>query len=155
MHHIEDHADEATVVVRGRASGVSPLTALHEHFLSGLENRDPMTGLSDDESYLAFYRMVTDTPSLLLRLGRQWITQGTSLAAVFAEEMGTDATDIAPTVAANQVIGTQQALVARNSERMFSGLSAAAAYPDAVADAARAFALLANGLSSCGLDAPS
>ncbi|SDW70702.1 DNA-binding transcriptional regulator, AcrR family [Amycolatopsis xylanica] len=151
MHHIEDHTDEAAVIVRGRAEGVSPLDALRGHFLARLESRDPTTGLSDDESFLAFHRMLMDNPSLLLRVGRQWMNQESALAEAFAEAMGAGPDDIVPQVAANQVIGAQQALVNRNSQRMFAGQTAKKAYRAAVEDAERAFSMLANGLAGCGL----
>ncbi len=69
LHRFADHEDEAArVVAAGRADGLSPLDALHRHFLDGLGRRDPVTGLCDDADVLAFHRLLYGTPSLVARL---------------------------------------------------------------------------------------
>jgi AcrR family transcriptional regulator len=47
LHRIADHHGEAARVVRDRAPGVAPLTALHRHFRADLETREQVTGLND------------------------------------------------------------------------------------------------------------
>ena len=58
------HREEAAPVVRQRATGQGPLDALHRHFLDGLRDRDPVTGLNDHPQVLAYHRMIFATPSL-------------------------------------------------------------------------------------------
>ncbi|WP_199234793.1 hypothetical protein [Kribbella sp. VKM Ac-2568] len=59
LHQISDHAHEAARVVR--ASAASPVEALRDHFLAGLERRDPVTGLNDRPEVLAYYRLRPST----------------------------------------------------------------------------------------------
>ncbi|MGW5640996.1 TetR/AcrR family transcriptional regulator, partial [Streptomyces sp. NPDC003832] len=47
LHRFADHQGEAARVVRGRTSGIEPVTALHGHFRAGLDRYDPVTGLND------------------------------------------------------------------------------------------------------------
>src|SRR2546430_13755683 len=56
VHRFADHQEENATVVRDRADSDSPLTALHRHFLDGLDRRDPVTGLNDHPGVIAFQR---------------------------------------------------------------------------------------------------
>ncbi|HTF12739.1 MAG TPA: TetR family transcriptional regulator, partial [Asanoa sp.] len=68
LHRIADHSGEAARVVRDRSEGERPLAALRRHFLDGLRDRDPVTGLNDHPQVLAYHRMVFETPSLAARV---------------------------------------------------------------------------------------
>jgi AcrR family transcriptional regulator len=142
LHRIADHHGEAALVVRDRPPGVSPLTALHRHFLAGLDGRDPVTGLNDHPEVLAFHEMVFTTPSLAGRL-IQW-TQDNEEA--LAAALGGDITS---RLQAAQVIAVQRVLARATWQKLVAGRTAADVHPEAVADADRAFALLQAGQCGC------
>jgi AcrR family transcriptional regulator len=156
MHQIADHVDEATEIVRHRAPGESPVAALRRSFLADLADRNPTTGLSNDERFFAFQRMIMSTPSLKLRLADQWLRAGTSLATTFAELLDEEPEAITPRVAASQVIAVHQELVQYNFEQVLAGRDLDDIYPEAVAVANQAFDLLEHGLagSALGSDKP-
>ncbi|UUS31786.1 MULTISPECIES: TetR family transcriptional regulator [Streptomyces] len=139
VHRFADHRDEAARVVAGRPAGVGPLTALHRHFLDGLDRRDPVTGLSDEPSVLAFHRLLYGTPSLLARLhGHQAAAEG-----ALAEALGGG---VGARLAAGQVVAVLRVLAEDNWRRVDAGESADAVLPDAVAAAEVAFRQLIGGL---------
>jgi AcrR family transcriptional regulator len=138
LHRFADHQGEAARVVAGRGPEVSPLTALHEHFRAGLDARDPVTGLNDHPAVLTFHRLVFGTPSLAARLTRFALDNEEALAAALGE-------DITARLRAAQVIAVQRVLARTNWQRLVDGRTADEVYPEAVADADRAFALLQPG----------
>jgi AcrR family transcriptional regulator len=87
LHRIADHNGEAARVVRARPPGVSPLAALHRHFLNGLDRRDPVTGLNDHPEVLAFHEMVFTTPSLAGRLNQYTLDDEEALAAALGGDI--------------------------------------------------------------------
>lgn len=143
LHRIADHQGEAARVVReGRESGLAPLTALHRHFLAGLDRRDPVTGLNDHEGVLAYHRMVFDTPSLSARVSQYLQRDEDALTEALAP--GSDPLDAR--LAACQVIAVQRVLARDNWRRLAEGSTADEIHPAAVAAADRAFGTLRNGL---------
>src|SRR5690349_10571772 len=66
MHRIEDHRREAARVVT--ESPQPPVEALRAHFLEGLAEREPTTGLNDVPQVVAYYNLVFSTPALATRL---------------------------------------------------------------------------------------
>jgi AcrR family transcriptional regulator len=64
LYRIVDHEDEAARIAAGQAH---PIAALRRHFLDGLEQGDPVTGLSDHPQVLAFHRLLYGSPSLVAR----------------------------------------------------------------------------------------
>jgi AcrR family transcriptional regulator len=138
LHRIADHNGEAARVVRDRQPGVSSLTALHRHFRAGLDRRDPVTGLNDHPEVLAFHRLVFTTPSLARRLIQYTLDNEETLAAALGG-------DITARLQAAQVIAIQRVLARTTWQKLVAGQTAADVYPEAVADADRAFALLATG----------
>ena len=138
LHRIADHNGEAARVVRGRPPGVSPLAALHRHFLAGLDRRDPVTGLNDHPEVLAFHEMVFTTPSLAGRLNQYTLDDEEALAAALGG-------DIAARLLAAQVLVTRRVLARANWQKLMAGRTAVDVRPEAVADADRAFALLRDG----------
>ncbi|MFJ8075642.1 TetR family transcriptional regulator [Streptomyces sp. NPDC096176] len=143
LHRFADHEDEAARVVAARPAGLSPLAALHRHFLDGLERRDPVTGLNDDERVLAFHRLLYGTPSLVARLpayqARSEAALADALRAAGAEELGAR-------LAAGQIAAVQRILALENWRRIAAGERAEEVAPDAVAAVDLAFALLRDGL---------
>jgi len=138
LHRIADHNGEAARVVRGRPPGVSPLAALHRHFLDGLDRRDPVTGLNDHPEVLAFHEMVFTTPSLAGRLNQYTLDDEETLAAALGG-------DITARLLAAQVLVTRRVLARANWQKLMAGRTAVDVRPEAVADADRAFALLRDG----------
>jgi AcrR family transcriptional regulator len=138
LHRIADHDGEAARVVRDRQPGVPPLTALHQHFQAGLDHRDPVTGLNDHPEVLAFHRLVFSTPSLAGRLVQYTLDNEEALAAALGG-------DITARLQAAQVIAVQRVLARATWRKLVQGQTADDVYPEAVADADLAFALLAAG----------
>ncbi|MEV5674595.1 TetR family transcriptional regulator [Streptomyces sp. NPDC052179] len=140
LHRFADHEDEAARVVAGRAPEETPLIALHRHFLAGLEERDPVTGLCDAPEVLAFHRLLYGTPALVARL---YAYQGRSEAAL-AHALGGDG--VAERLAAGQIIAVLRILAEANWRRIDAGESAGQVYAGAVRAADLAFAQLRAGL---------
>jgi AcrR family transcriptional regulator len=138
LHRIADHNGEAARVVRERPPGVSPLAALHRHFLAGLDRRDPVTGLNDHPEVLAFHEMVFTTPSLAGRLNQYTLDDEEALAAALGS-------DITARLLAAQVLVVRRVLARANWQKLKAGRSADAVHSEALADADRAFALLRDG----------
>ena len=141
LHRIADHNGEAARVVRARPPGVSPLAALHRHFLGGLDRRDPVTGLNDHPEVLAFHEMVFTTPSLAGRLNQYALDDEEALAAALGG-------DITARLLAAQVLVIRRVLARANWQKLAAGRTADDVHSEAVADAGRAFALLRNGIGA-------
>jgi AcrR family transcriptional regulator len=144
VHRLADHEAESARVVRSRPPGTSPLTALREHFLAGLRDRDPITGLNDHPQVLRLTRMILDAPSLVARMDR--FRRGAERALAQALLETADTPEPTAHLAAVQIVAVQWALSDDNAARMASGESADARHPGAVADAELGFALLERGL---------
>ena len=139
LHRFADHNGEAARVVRDRPVGTTPLAALHQHFRAGLDRREPVTGLNDHPNVVAFHRMVFATASLAARLGEYTQADEQALAGALGG-------DTVARLGAAQVLAVQRVLARTNWQRIADGRTADHAYPDAVADCERAFALLRSGL---------
>ncbi|WP_254076919.1 TetR family transcriptional regulator [Streptomyces pacificus] len=146
VHRFADHQTVSSTVVAERPPGVSPIAALHRHFLDGLAARDPITGLNDDEDVLAFHHLVYSTPSLVARVGRYLARAEEALAGALAEALDSDRETTAA-VLAGQVVATERILASANWRRIAAGRSADAVHPEAVADADQAYTLLREGLA--------
>ncbi|MEV8636812.1 helix-turn-helix domain-containing protein [Streptosporangium sp. NPDC051023] len=138
LHRISDHQGEAAGVVRRRSQDETPLAALHRHFLAGLERRDPVTGLNDDKTVLAYHQMVFSTPSLAARVSHYMAVDEEALA----EALGESTDELTARLVAAQVLAVQRVLARRNWARLAKGETADEVHPSAVAAADRAFALL-------------
>ncbi|WP_189707690.1 TetR/AcrR family transcriptional regulator [Streptomyces anandii] len=144
VHRLADHETEAARVVRARAAGTAPLTALREHFLDGLRERDPITGLNDHPQVRRLHRMILDAPSLVARMERFKAGAEHALARALEETAGVP--ELTARLAAAQIVAVQWALAQDNAERLAHGESADGRHEGAVADAEHAFALLEYGL---------
>ncbi|WP_371105955.1 MULTISPECIES: TetR/AcrR family transcriptional regulator [Streptomyces] len=144
VHRLADHETESARVVRARPPRTTPLTALREHFLKGLRERDPITGLNDHPQILKLTRMILDTPSLVARMER--FKAGAERALAEALRETADTPELTARLAAVQIVAVQWSLAQDNTARVTYGEPADERYAGAVADAEHAFALLANGL---------
>jgi AcrR family transcriptional regulator len=145
VHRFADHETEAARVVRARPPDVGALAALRDHFLDGLRNRDPVTGLNDVPEILALTRMVRETPALRTRAIRFQEGAEQTLAEALQDTAGVPA--LTARLAATQVVGMHWLLSMDNSQALVGGQSADERYPEAVADAEHAFTLLSEGLA--------
>ncbi|MEU2428507.1 TetR/AcrR family transcriptional regulator [Streptomyces sp. NPDC007861] len=144
VHRLADHETEIARVVRARPAGTDPLTAVREHFLEGLRERDPITGLNDQPQVRRVHRMILDAPSLVARMER--FKAGAERALAQALQETADAPELTARLAAVQIVAVHWALAQDNAERLAYGEPAGTRYPGAVTDAEHAFTLLENGL---------
>ncbi|MFE4371566.1 TetR/AcrR family transcriptional regulator [Streptomyces sp. NPDC056835] len=140
LHRFADHEDEAARVVAGRPDGVRPLDALRLRFLAGLDRRDPVTGLNDDDRVHAYYRLLYGAPSLVARLYGYQRRSEVALAGALGG-------GIEGALASGQIIAVQRVLAEENWRRITAGESAGEVCPDAVAAAELAFGQLRSGLN--------
>ncbi|MCX5380903.1 TetR/AcrR family transcriptional regulator [Streptomyces sp. NBC_00091] len=143
LDRFADHQDEAARIVRDRPAGRTPVRAVHEHFLAALAERDPITGLCDHPNVLAFQGLLYSTASLEGRLAHYTAREVELLAGVLEAEA---VPPLTARLAALHLVTVRQELGRENWRRLSAGQSADAAYPAAVADADRAFTMLAEGL---------
>jgi AcrR family transcriptional regulator len=135
LHGFADHAHEAARVVT--ASSAPPAEALLQHFLDGLDRRDPVTGLNDHPGVIAYYRLVFGTPALATHL-QQFITAD---QAALTEALGGD---LHAELQAAYLTSTQQILAHHNWQAVAAGQPATARHPLAVSEATQAFTALAR-----------
>lgn len=136
LHRIADHEREAARVA---AQGPTPVAALRQHFLDGLERSDPVTGLNDHPAVLAFHSLLYGTPSLVARVH----TYQERSEAALAEALGGG---LEARLAAGQIIAVQRILTLENWRRIAAGESVEEVRSDAVRAAEQAFDMLAAGL---------
>jgi AcrR family transcriptional regulator len=107
LHRFADHQGETARVVRDRQPGLPPITALHRHFLAGLDRYDPVTGLNDHPGVVAFHRLVFSTPSLAGRLTQYMLDDEEALAGALGPGIGAR-------LQAAQVLAVQRVLARAN-----------------------------------------
>jgi AcrR family transcriptional regulator len=144
VHRLADHETELARVVRARPPGTDPLTAVREHFLEGLRERDPITGLNDHPQVRRVHQMIVDAPSLVARMERFKTGAERALAEALHETAAVP--EVTARLAAVQIVAVRWALADINADRLARGESADARYAGAVTDAEQGFALLENGL---------
>lgn len=139
-----DHVGDPARIVREREPGESAVAALRRDYLAALARHDAATGLNDDPGVLGVQSLLRDTPSLAQRV----ITISHHSRQLLAEELQAQSgeTDILARVAAAQLIGAREVLVAENLRRMLAGEAVDAVYPDAVTNTDRAYDHLEVGL---------
>ncbi|MFB8081674.1 MULTISPECIES: TetR/AcrR family transcriptional regulator [unclassified Streptomyces] len=145
LHRFADHQDEsARVVAAGRRAGTAPLDALSAHLLDGLARRDPVTGLCDHPSVLAYLRLLYGTPALVGRLHAYRVRSEEALAEALAA--GAEGDPLLARLAAGQIVTVLRVLAEENTARIAAGETAGAVAADAVAAAGVAFRALREGL---------
>ena len=135
LHRFADHKGEAARVVRDREPGVPAMTALHRHFVDGLDRYDPVTGLNDHPGVVAFHRLVFGTPSLAGRLTQYVLEDEEALTGALGQ-------GIEARLLAAQVLAVQRVLARTNWQKIADGRTARDVHPEAVADADLAYGLL-------------
>ncbi len=135
LHRFADHQGESARVVLGREPGVTPAAALRRHFLAGLDQFDPVTGLNDHPEVVAFHRLVFGTPSLAGRLNEYVTADEEALATALGP-------GIEARLRAAQAVAVHRVLARANWQKIADGRTARDVKPEAVADAGLAFALL-------------
>ncbi|MEV7084296.1 helix-turn-helix domain-containing protein [Streptomyces sp. NPDC093085] len=146
VHRLADHETELARVVRDRPRGTAPLAAVRDHFLTGLRERDPITGLNDHPQVLRLTRLIDEAPTLVARMDR--FRAGAERALARALRETAEITELTARIAAVQIVAVRWTLAADNAARMAGGEPADERYPGAVRDAGHAFALLANGVGA-------
>ncbi|MFC6599947.1 TetR/AcrR family transcriptional regulator [Kitasatospora paranensis] len=144
VHRLADHETELARVVRARPQGTTPLRAVREHFLRGLHDRDPITGLNDHPQVRRVHRMILDAPTLVARMDR--FKAGAERALAQALQETADTPELTARLAAVQIVAVHWALAQDNADRLAYGESADGRSAGALADAEHAFDLLENGL---------
>ncbi|MBP0456895.1 TetR/AcrR family transcriptional regulator [Streptomyces montanisoli] len=147
-HRLADHETEIARVVRARPPRSAPLPAVRDHFLRGLRERDPITGLNDVPEVRRLHRMILETPSLVARMQRFKAGAESALAQALRETA--DAPELTARLAAVQIVAVHWALAQDNAARLAYGEKADARCAGALADARFAFELLENGLRDLG-----
>ncbi|MFE3329518.1 TetR family transcriptional regulator [Streptomyces sp. NPDC059176] len=145
LDRFADHQDEAARIVRSRPAGCAPVRALHEHFLVALRERDPITGLCDVPDVVAFQRLLYSTAGLESGQARYTAREAELLADALEPD---SVTPLEARMAALHLVTVRQELGRANWRRIASGRSADEVYAEAVADADRAFGMLAHGLDA-------
>ncbi|MFF4709350.1 TetR/AcrR family transcriptional regulator [Streptomyces sp. NPDC001288] len=150
LHRVADHIDEPARVVRERLPGKSPLDALADHFIASLAARDPITGLNDNPDVIAYGKLVFGTPVLTAARSRYQDRCEQLLGEALRETVpGQD--PLRARLAACQISAVLFLLMRTNRERVADGTPADTLAVRARDDAATAFTMLRQGLSSfCG-----
>ncbi|MGC0318623.1 TetR/AcrR family transcriptional regulator [Kitasatospora acidiphila] len=141
-----DHQDEAARIVQARATGTTPVQALHEHFLAALRDHDPITGLCDSPEVVAFQHLLYSTPALQSRL-QHYMDREIELLTEALRPAAPDG--LTARLAACHLVTVRHELGQQNWHRIAAGRPAAAVLPEALADADRAFGMLSGGLDDC------
>ncbi|NUW41351.1 TetR/AcrR family transcriptional regulator [Nonomuraea rhodomycinica] len=146
---MDAHVEDSARVVRERAPGEPAVVALRRDYLDRLARRDASVGINDAPHTLAVMRLILTTPALTTRAYVFHERARELLTRELAAQSGRD--DVTARVAAAQITSTRAALTGENLRRLLAGEPSDAVYPDAVADAERAFDLLEHGLGDyCG-----
>lgn len=119
------------------------MRAVHEHFLTALAERDPITGLCDHPNVLAFQGLLYSTESLESRLAHYTAREVDLLGDALE---GESVAPLTARLAALHLVTVRHELGRENYRRISAGQSADEAYPAAVTDADTAFGMLAEGL---------
>ncbi len=125
--------------------GPSPLAALRTHFHTGLDAREPVTGLCDIPQVMAYRDLLYGTPSLAARLTAYAAVDERALAEAIQQTAGAD--DLTARLAAAQIVSVQHLLARDNWRRLSTGQDPAEMLREAHREADTAFDLLESGLS--------
>ncbi len=148
---LETFEEDLLATIRERAPGESVIHAFGRFVLQ-------QRGLLAEQDTRArrrlteLTRMITESPALLARERQIFGRYTDSLAAVVAEETGTDADDVEPWVVANALMGIHRALLDHARRRILAGAPSARITRDVRAQGERALATLERGLGTIGAD---
>jgi AcrR family transcriptional regulator len=137
--------ERVTDAVRTTPAGESVLTRLRPLFLGNFEEA-LATGTFD--SIEATARIIESSPALRARQQADLARWSTAVAAAITETVGTDATDPAPLLAANVLVGVYQAVFETARRRVLAGQRGTRLQSQLRADAARCWTLAEEGLAA-------
>ena len=150
---LESFEAEMLQAVRDRKPGESVLAAFGRFVLEPrglLAERDPEAR----ERLTALTRMISDSPALLAREQQIFARYTESLAALIAEETGTDEEDVEPWVAANALMGVHRRLVDHTRRRILAGGQGRRLAREVRAQGRRALSALERGLGGYAVKQP-
>jgi AcrR family transcriptional regulator len=143
----EQHTDDLAAAVRGRSPGQSAVAAIRAQFLDALDRRDPAVGFNDEKHILDVLRLIMETPALRERAHAMALASESALADELAAQSA-DHDPLIAAVAAAQLAGARRCLAGLNHRRLLGGETCEQVFPDAKANAIRAFALVEKGLGA-------
>jgi AcrR family transcriptional regulator len=143
---LEAFEAELLAAIRDRPEG-EPVIAAFGRFVRRPRGLLAEQDAAARERLAGITRTIAESPALLARERETLARYTASLATLIAEEQGADATDIAPTVAANALMGVHHALVAQARAGLLAGAPHAVLARRLEEGAERALALLERGLS--------
>ncbi len=151
LSRLPQHLGSAADDVRTHGQDESALQALRRGYLQRLAARDPSTGLSGDEEFLAVQNLISTTPTLTVRLTHHLLGAERTLAAALADYLGEPSDSLLAGLAACQLLSLERSLVERNLVRMLSLPDPEQHYPNAVSEAEYGYSVVAAGLAGAGL----
>ncbi|MWA12155.1 TetR/AcrR family transcriptional regulator [Streptomyces sp. BA2] len=140
---MEEHVGDPARAVRERQPGESAVVAMRGRFLEQIAGRDPSIGLSGDPRALKVRQLISETPTLALRMVSFHMRSIQLLADALAEETGDM---LLARVAAAQLIGARNALIVENHQRTLDGDPLDEIAEDCAAAAERVFGQVEKGL---------
>jgi AcrR family transcriptional regulator len=140
---MKHHTGDAARIVRERPAGQTPHEVLCGHYLHLLERRAPQVGLSDSPVFLRVQRLLSATPSLLIKAMDYRRQSAVLLAEALMEEGHAPLTS---RLVASQLLHTQHILVEGNVRRILAGDPVEEIHASAVEAAEHAFGLLEHGI---------
>ena len=147
---LESFEGELLDAIRTRAPGESVLAAFGRFVLQrrGLLAEQDAAARA---ALLGVTRMIAESPALLEREQQIFQRYTRSLADLIAEELGAEAGDLEPWVAANALIGVHRALVVHARARVLDDARNPDLAGDVLEKGARALAALEEGLGTYGV----
>jgi len=145
LRQLEQQVTAPADLVRQRPSGMSPLGALEQAFLTAVAEHDPSSGLCPDARFIAFRSLIVNSSALSTGLIAQSIRSEKALAGALAEVAGVD--EFLATVAAGQLMSLQRTLSTANFNRIMAGGELATMTAAAIEDAELGFGLVRSGLA--------
>jgi AcrR family transcriptional regulator len=146
---LEAFEDELLNAIRDRAAGESVIDAF-AGFLLGQGGVLTMDAPEADEQLRTITRIITESPALLARERQVFDRYAQTLAALLAEETGSDATDVVPSAVARAMLGLHRALIDEVRRAALAGTPAHEIRDRVRAGAERALAQLKHGLADYG-----
>jgi AcrR family transcriptional regulator len=143
---LEAFEEDLLTAIRKRQPGESVLAAFRGFLL---KQRGVFDLKEEDEAtrqLRTITRVITESPALLARERQVFARYAESLAALIAEEAGSDPDAVEPRAAANALLGIHRALIDYVRARTLAGARASEIAREVRAEATRAFARLERGL---------
>ena|SRR5215211_3766943 len=153
---LEAFEERLLAAIRDRAQGQSILAAFGDFVLDqqGVLARRGPVGEDDATTQIqTITRVITGSPALLARERQIFDRYAKALAAVIAEDIGTEPGDTVSHVVANALLGLHRALIDKVRELALAGVTADQIREQIQAEAPRAIEQLERGLQAFGVRA--